>query len=99
MHVATTRRHYKDQVYETHLLRRSYREDGKVKTETLGNLSHLPPETIELIRRSLKGEQFVPASDALDPNGFSIRRSLPHGDAAAVVVMAARLGRGSAWPR
>ena len=24
------------------LLRHSYREDGKVKTETLGNVSHLP---------------------------------------------------------
>jgi hypothetical protein len=92
VHVATTRRHYKDQVYETVLLRRSYREDGKVKTETLGNLSHLPPETIELIRRSLKGEQFVPASQALDENGFTIRRSLPHGDSAAAAVMAARLG-------
>jgi hypothetical protein len=90
--VATTRRHYKDQVYETHLLRRSYREDGKVKTETLGNLSHLPAETIDLIRRSLKGEQFVPAAVALDLNGFTIRRSLPHGDAAAAAVMAARLG-------
>jgi len=86
-------------VYETHLLRRSYREDGKVKTETLGNLSHLPAETIELIRRSLKGEAFVPAGSAgsvtpaaLDENGFTIRRSLPHGDAAAAAVMASRLG-------
>ena len=94
VHVATTRRHYKDTVYETHLLRRSYREDGQVKTETLGNLSHLPGETIELIRRSLKGEAFVPAGEAtvLGPNGFAITRSLPHGDAAAAAAMAARLG-------
>lgn len=98
VHVATTRRHYKDQVYETHLLRRSYREDGKVKTETLGNLSHLPAETIELIRRSLRGERFVPADEAgagrdgLDANGFTILRARPHGDGAAVAVMAARLG-------
>jgi hypothetical protein len=96
VHVATTRRHYKDQLYETHLLRRSYREDGKVKTETLGNLSHLPAETIELIRRSLKGERFVPADggdgESLGRNGFTIRRSLPHGDAAAAAVMAAKLG-------
>ena len=86
-------------MYETHLLRRSYREDGKVKTETLGNLSHLPAETIEVIRRSLKGEAFVPAGSAgsvtpaaMDENGFTIRRSLPHGDAAAAAVMASRLG-------
>ena len=48
-HVVTTKRRYKDQVYCTHLLRRSYREDGKVKNETLGNLSHLPDSVIDLI--------------------------------------------------
>jgi len=49
VHVLTQRRHYvgKDGVerdYETHLLRRSYREDGKVKNETVANLSHLPTD-------------------------------------------------------
>ena len=63
-------------MYETHLLRRSYREDGRVKTETLGNLSHLPAETIGLIRRSLKGEAFLPAGQAqLGPDGFQITRT------------------------
>src|SRR6266700_1821736 len=93
VHVATTRRHYKDKVYETHLLRRSSREGGRVKTETLGNLSHLPAATIELIRRSLKGEVFVPAGHApLGPDGFTIARSLPHGHVAAAAAMAAKLG-------
>ncbi|CAN7257018.1 IS1634 family transposase [Variovorax sp. LjRoot130] len=73
-HVVTTTRTYKDQVYRTHLLRRSYREDGKVKNETLGNLSHLPDELIEIIRRSLQGETFVPVASA-----FQITRSRPHG--------------------
>ena len=73
-HVVTTSRTYKDQVYRTHLLRRSYREDGKVKNETLGNLSHLPDELIEIIRRSLQGETFVPVACA-----FEITRSRPHG--------------------
>ncbi len=79
MHVATTRRHYKGKTYETHLLRRSVREGGKVRTETLGNISHLPPELIELVRRGLKGERFVSA------DGFEIRRSLPHGGVTAVL--------------
>jgi Transposase DDE domain len=79
VHVATTRRHYKDRVYETHLLRRSYREGGKVKTETVGNLSHLPPELIDLVRRGLAGERFLPAA------GMEIRRSLPHGHVAAAL--------------
>jgi Transposase DDE domain len=87
VHVVTTRRHYKDKVYETHLLRRTYREAGKVKNETVGNLSHLPPETIELVRRSLKGETFVAAGGHTE-----IGRSLPHGHVALVWAMARRLG-------
>ena len=74
-------------MYETTLLRRSYREGGKVKHETLGNLSHLPAETIELVRRSLRGERFVAAGDAL-----KIERSLPHGHVAAVLGTARKLG-------
>lgn len=87
VHVATTRRHYKGKVYETTLLRRSYREGGKVKHETLGNLSHLPAQLIELVRRGLAGETFVPAGEA-----FEIERSLPHGHVAAVLGTARRLG-------
>jgi hypothetical protein len=87
MHVATTRRHYKGKVYETHLLRRSYRDHGKVKHETLANLSHLPAEAVELIRRTLKGETFVAAADA-----FQITRSLPHGHVALTWQVARQLG-------
>jgi len=86
-HVVTTRRVYKDTVYETHLLRRSYREDGKVKNETLGNLSHLPGPVIDLIRRSLQGETFVPIGQA-----FEIIRSSPHGHVQAVSLAMQRLG-------
>lgn len=39
----------------TYLLQRVYREDGKVKRQTLGNLSHLPPATVRLIQESLRG--------------------------------------------
>ena len=87
MHVATTRRQHKDKVYETHLLRRSYREDGKVKNETLANLSYLPPETIQLIRESLAGKAHVIVGE-----GFELTRCLPHGHLAAVSVMANQLG-------
>jgi hypothetical protein len=87
MHVATTRRRYKDKVYETHLLRRSFREGGKPRNETLANLSHLPPEVIEMIRRSLKGETFLAADET-----FEIVRSYPHGHVAAVWAQAKTLG-------
>jgi hypothetical protein len=92
VHVTSQRRHYmgkdgRERVYETHLLRRSWREDGKVRNETVANLSKLPAETIELIRRSLAGERFVPAGEAA-----RVARSRPHGHAAAVHAMARKLG-------
>lgn len=86
-HVVTTKREYKGKVYCTHLLRRSYREDGKVKNETLGNLSHLPDSVIDLIRRSLAGETFVPAGQA-----FEISSSRSHGHVQAVQLAMQRLG-------
>jgi len=50
-HVATIRTKGKGGVvYTSHLLRRSYREGGKVRHENLGNLSHLPVEIIEAVR-------------------------------------------------
>jgi transposase len=86
-HVVTTTRKYKGQVYRTHLLRRSYREGGTVKNETLGNLSHLPEPLIEIIRRSLQGETFVPVAQV-----FEITRSRPHGHVQAVATAMQRLG-------
>jgi transposase len=87
VHVATTKRVYKGKTYVTHLLRRSIRKGKTVTHETLGNLSHLPDHLIEIIKRSLKGETFVPAADA-----FRITRSLPHGHVDAVLTMIRKLG-------
>ncbi|MBV8608701.1 MAG: IS1634 family transposase [Singulisphaera sp.] len=85
--MATTTRVYKGKTYVTHLLRRSIRKGKTVTHETLGNLSHLPDHLIEIIKRSLKGETFVPAVDA-----FRITRSLPHGHVEAVLKMIHQLG-------
>ena len=87
VHVARVVRKYKDKEYVSHLLRRSYREDGKVRHETLGNISSLPPATIELIKGSLAGASYLPVGEA-----FQTTRSLHHGDAAAVWAMAESLG-------
>jgi hypothetical protein len=86
-HVVTTTRKYKGRVYHTHLLRRSYREAGTVKNETLGNLSHLPESLIDIIRRSLQGETFVPLAQA-----FAISCSRAHGHVQAVATAMHRLG-------
>ncbi len=40
--------------YTRHLLRETYREDGKVKHRTLANLTHGKPEEVEAIRLALK---------------------------------------------
>lgn len=86
-HVATIVRKYKGKVYKTYLLRRTYRQGKRVLHETLANLTRLPEATIDLIRRSLKGEQLVAAQDA-----FRVLRCLPHGHVEAVLRMIRRLG-------
>lgn len=81
VHVATIRTKGKgDCVYTSHLLRRSYREGGKVRHENLGNLSHLPGEVIEGVRAMLSGRVLVDLEE-----NFEITRSLPHGHVAAVL--------------
>ena len=64
VHVATIQNHQGGKVYVTHLLRRTYREGGKVKHETLGNISHLPDHVIEMIREALQGKSFLSADDS-----------------------------------
>jgi len=86
-HVVTTTRKYQGKVYRTHLLRRSYREGGIVKNETLGNLSHLPESLVDIIRRSLQGESFVPVAER-----FQITASQAHGHVQAVTAAMERLG-------
>jgi hypothetical protein len=73
--------------YSSAYLRRTYRDGGTVKNETVANLSALPDHVIDLIDAGLKGRQLVPAGDAV-----TITRSLPHGHAAAVHAMAVKLG-------
>ena len=84
--MAETRRHYKGAEYKTTLLRRSYREGGKVKNETVGNLSHLEEWVIDGIKAMLAGKKLVDLDDE-----FEIVRSLPHGHVQAVLGVARQL--------
>jgi hypothetical protein len=80
-HVATIRTKGRGgKEYTSYLLRRSFREGGKVRHENLGNLSHLPLPIIEAIRQMLQGRVLVDLDDA-----FEIERSLPHGHVAAAL--------------
>jgi hypothetical protein len=92
VHIATQRRKYigKDgveRIYESQLLRRSFREHGRVRNETLANLSALPPEAVAAVKAVLAGKSLVDPSSVV-----TITRSLPHGHLAAAAVMASKLG-------
>src|SRR5215471_19283673 len=92
MHVARIRSSHVDQQgrrrdYESRYLRRTYREGGKVRHETLANLSGLPGGVVDAIEAALKGTPLVPAGQAV-----TITASVPHGHVAAVHAMAAGLG-------
>jgi hypothetical protein len=74
-------------VYESVLVRRTYRDGARVRHETLANLSALPAEAVSAIEATLKGERLVPAGQAV-----SITASVPHGHVAAVHAAAVQLG-------
>jgi hypothetical protein len=73
--------------YSSAYLRRTYRDGGTVKNETVANISALPGHVIDLIGAGLKGQQLVPAGQAV-----TITRSVPHGHVAAAHAMAGELG-------
>ena len=68
------------------LLRESFRENGRVKKRTLANLSNWPNTLAEGFRTLLRG------GVAVAGEGIRIRRSLPHGHAAAVLATIRAIG-------
>ena len=76
------------------LLRESYREAGKTKNRTLANLSRWPAERIEQLRAVLRGEQLLPAAEAVE-----IVRALPHGHVLAALGTARRIALDAVLPR
>ncbi|MEI6622481.1 MAG: IS1634 family transposase [Actinomycetes bacterium] len=87
MHVSTIVARRNGKEYVSHLVRRSFREDGKVKHETLANLSALPDTAVAAVRASLSGAPMMAADERLE-----IVRSRPHGHIAAIWAQAHALG-------
>jgi hypothetical protein len=91
MHVAEIVRKYETKSgpseSRSYLLRRSYREAGKVRHETLANLSALPPAALRALRDALAGKTLLVAGE-----GLELLRSLPHGHVAALAAQAHALG-------
>jgi transposase len=83
VHVATVTKQHKGKTYVTYLLRHTYRDEGKVKHITVGNLSDLPVDLIDVIRKRLNGKS--PTPPPTEDDDFEIVRSLPHGHVAAVL--------------
>jgi hypothetical protein len=69
------------------LLREGWREGRRVRKRTLANLSDWPPHKVEALRRLLRDEPLVAATEA-----FVIQRSRPHGHVAAVLGLLHQLG-------
>ena len=70
-----------------YLLRESVRDGKHVRKRTLANLSSLPLDQIETIRRVLKGKRLGPVAEGLEVIG-----SKPHGHVEAVRTAMRRLG-------
>jgi len=87
MHVSKIVSRRGEREYVSWLVRCSFREGGKVRHETLANLSALPESAIEAVRACLSGKTLVTAGEDL-----RVVRSLPHGHVAAVWAQAKALG-------
>lgn len=87
MHVARVRKVDKGRVYESVLLRQSYRVGERVRNRTLASLTALPSEAVDAIERILRGQRVVPAEEAL-----RVVQSRPHGHVCAVLGTARKLG-------
>lgn len=84
-------------IYIRHLLRESYRENGKVKKRTIANLSHLPANLLDALRRALKSmdgsNSDAPAGVGIDLHqGASVGGVLTLLHVAAVLGVATALG-------
>lgn len=77
------------------LLRESYREQGRVKSRTLANLSKWPQAKIDALRRVLADEPMQPAAS----QRFAIERSLGYGHVAAALGTLRQIGLDQILPR
>lgn len=92
MYVDTsTVRSAKGKSYTRHLLRESYRDQGKVKHRTIANLSHCKPEEIEAVRLALRHKKDLTALVSLKDD-VRVKQGLSVGAVWTVFEVARRLG-------
>ena len=57
MYIAELKKKQGNKIYNSVLIRESYRDNGKVKHRTIANISKLPVEHVRQLKASLKGEK------------------------------------------
>ncbi len=86
--------------YTRVLLRTTFRENGKVKHRTIGNLSNCSPQEISAIQFALENKDLIPPSDTnatgFPKSGWSSRQGASVGAVVVVHQIAKRLGITSA---
>ena len=93
MYVAENKSAAKDskKIYQSVLLRESYREDGKVKNRTIANLSRCKPEEIAAIKLALKYKDRLSELGSVEES-VSLQEGLSIGAVWAVYQIAKRKG-------
>lgn len=91
MHVDSSKTTVNGKTYHRHLLRESYREEGKVKHRTIANLSRCSPEEIEAIRLALRHKGELEGLVEKRPS-FSLRQGLSVGALWTAYDVARQLG-------
>jgi len=87
MYIAKTKKVQGSKTYHSTLIRESYREDGKVKTRTLCNLTKLPGKYIEQIKRVISESK-----GGFDLSDLELGQSYEYGGTLALRKLAAQIG-------
>ena len=72
MYIALTKKKYKDTYHKQILLRESYREDGKVKSRTLLNLTNKPKHQVDAIVAAIKNKEEITITSSMQHQGKTI---------------------------
>ncbi len=91
MHIVENKSKQGKKIYQSVLLRESYREDGKVKKRTTANLSHCSPEEISAIKFALKNKDDLSNLVHLDDD-IKLQEGLSVGAVWVLYQIAKRIG-------
>jgi len=87
MYIAKTKKVQGSKTYHSTLVRESYREDGKVKSRTLCNLTKLPAKYIEQIKRIINENE-----GGFDLSDLELGQSYEYGGTFALRKLASQIG-------